>query len=918
MDLFLFFGFALVASLSSANGSRTSTKVRLSDAMALKARGEMMDLTEAVEHVSQHHPMGLPAEVLELLQKLQASANATHVIGGKVDPLPAPPVWTKDSKYAGFLKAVNTLNTMLVETQKEIDLTVLELAQAEETMGMAIDTLKLEIADLDEEIGTLMSEIIHYTNVIQTKENDMNTLTEGRNGYEQQCKTDHAAKEAILATLKVDLETAQKVVNMSSCGGAKQAAGLVQVADITSVRYEREEDRRAGTNESQIFLECLLQSGEKYIRLGGPAGSTIKQLPAHRQQHVHASLTHAHAHQDRRSRILTRARSFLQLAEYRRHGASSSPFLDDTEREFASLEDAAVEKAEGMHIEALYQYMGRRAGGIGAIDFGGFGDDMDMDMGNTVVLQQLRAQLGGKRGRRNVPSPNTTPAGLPPSQEVPDDKCTISASPMCEVFVDSMSTLVGEVQDDITEVEDLIAANTARCTQVIADYNSDLEQTRLELEQASAQLAEKTADKQRAESQKELKERTLAETEQQLHQKREESKATIDQGETTICGIGKIRLELMKMSSFTDYIQDCTVSEWVPGECSHSCGTEGTMEHTRTIVDEPVLGAPCPALKTILPCNRHPCPIDCKMGDWSEWSTCPVTCDQGVQYRYRDVLIQPQHGGEECPSTNQDTKPCQRPPCNKDCVLGEWTDWSPCCRACNGGVQIRTKPVIENSRGAGICWGTYDKERFETKPCNEGPCPDSIICSSKKDIIFAIDNSGSMRARGFNAAKNWTVEFIERTDFGLDKAQIGLIKFDHSSKLVADLSPVKKTVLDAAKGMKFTGGGTRTSRAINMATNMARRGRADAETILFILTDGRVWSRWQTYNAAHAFRKSNSGPKGRIFVLGIGNRLDMKACRSWASKPADLHAFQLRKGFDELLKNLVAMIAAVCPQLRVP
>merc|ERR1719476_370235 len=101
------------------------------------------------------------------------------------------------------------------------------------------------------------------------------------------------------------------------------------------------------------------------------------------------------------------------------------------------------------------------------------------------------------------------------------------------------------------------------------------------------------------------------------------------------------------------FISDCEVSDWVEGECSKTCGT-GKVKSRRKIVTHPQgQGLSCPPLEKEETCNDFPCPIDCEVDDWSEWSECTANCGGGVRERSRGIRVEPKHGGKPCEETEE-------------------------------------------------------------------------------------------------------------------------------------------------------------------------------------------------------------------------------------------------------------------------
>lgn len=74
--------------------------------------------------------------------------------------------------------------------------------------------------------------------------------------------------------------------------------------------------------------------------------------------------------------------------------------------------------------------------------------------------------------------------------------------------------------------------------------------------------------------------------------------------------------------------------------------------------------------------------VDCRVGSWSEWSSCEVSsendlkpsenaCGEGISRRTRVILESPDNGGAQCPEL-EERRACYKagPPCN-DGISGE-------------------------------------------------------------------------------------------------------------------------------------------------------------------------------------------------------------------------------------------------------
>jgi len=165
--------------------------------------------------------------------------------------------------------------------------------------------------------------------------------------------------------------------------------------------------------------------------------------------------------------------------------------------------------------------------------------------------------------------------------------------------------------------------------------------------------------------------------------------------------------------------------------CDHECGG-GRQRATRNIETSPDHGGfACPELEKVQSCNTDECPIDCVYTEWSQWGMCSKSCrdapdeEMGTQVRKRSITVVPQHGGEECPQT-QDTQECAYQLCPQDCVVGEWGEYGDCSQTCGWGTKTRSRDLTAPLRGGVAC-----PQSEESDECHDIFCP--IDCSVSEE-----------------------------------------------------------------------------------------------------------------------------------------------------------------------------------------
>uniref|UniRef100_A0A7S1LSJ6 Spondin-like TSP1 domain-containing protein n=1 Tax=Alexandrium catenella TaxID=2925 RepID=A0A7S1LSJ6_ALECA len=171
---------------------------------------------------------------------------------------------------------------------------------------------------------------------------------------------------------------------------------------------------------------------------------------------------------------------------------------------------------------------------------------------------------------------------------------------------------------------------------------------------------------------------------------------------------------------------DCDFAEW--GEWFEAGGCTGVCFRQRGIaVSNNECGTPCSGLKQeTKECLRPECykeAEDCVLSDWGAWSTCGADFT-AQKVRERSMIREPKFGGKECNGPTRETAPCGENPA-VDCALTEWGQWTECSVSCGGGWHASMRRVHEAARlGGKPCEGVTRR----TKPCNEQKCGETKDC----------------------------------------------------------------------------------------------------------------------------------------------------------------------------------------------
>uniref|UniRef100_A0A4W5N371 Thrombospondin-1 n=1 Tax=Hucho hucho TaxID=62062 RepID=A0A4W5N371_9TELE len=193
----------------------------------------------------------------------------------------------------------------------------------------------------------------------------------------------------------------------------------------------------------------------------------------------------------------------------------------------------------------------------------------------------------------------------------------------------------------------------------------------------------------------------------------------------------------------SDYAEDgwSPWSEWT--HCSVSCG-RGIQQRGRSC-DRINSNCEGTSVQT-RDCYPQECDKRFKQdggwSHWSPWSSCSVTCGEGVITRIRLCNSPtPQMGGRDCQGQGRETEVCQESPCPINGGWGPWSLWDTCSVTCGGGLQTRQrlcnnptpkykgKECQGDTKTSQLC----GKEDCPINGCLSNPCFAGAKCTSFND-----------------------------------------------------------------------------------------------------------------------------------------------------------------------------------------
>jgi len=307
----------------------------------------------------------------------------------------------------------------------------------------------------------------------------------------------------------------------------------------------------------------------------------------------------------------------------------------------------------------------------------------------------------------------------------------------------------------------------------------------------------------------------------------------------------------------------------------------------------------------------------------------------------RMILVHPKYEGTPCGDLTE-TVSCNMQSCDKDCELGEWSEWSKCSKACGGGSKRKYKSVVAAAVGRGKCPSSRSWLRLQFAKCNAHNCVESLVkpmvCKSTVDIVLVLDSSGSTGSQGWAQTKAFAKAFTTALEGDGTDAMLSIISFSGPGswkkilvctgpKLISsgldmgqdcEVMMAEHFTKDMAQarsvidGLDWMAGLTLTSTALEMASSELGLGRRGVPKVVLMVTDGRPTMRLPTFYAAKKVRK-----QAKLIFGAVGmSSSTLRDMRSWSSSPSKENVFNIRNyGSLDTVKMVDEFVADICDEV---
>ena len=183
------------------------------------------------------------------------------------------------------------------------------------------------------------------------------------------------------------------------------------------------------------------------------------------------------------------------------------------------------------------------------------------------------------------------------------------------------------------------------------------------------------------------------------------------------------------------------------------------------------------------------------------------------------------------------------------------------------------------------------------------------------DLVFVLDDSGSINETHFNRTKESVEDIISSLTIGPDDTRVAVLLFSHRSLLLFNLDEHNNSdsLIEEVRNISYIGGHeTFTAEALELLrTNtlsqvLGLRPSNESRHVAIVITDGRSSDRNATLMQAELL---HSETDFRVFAIGVGDNIDEEELMNIASDSSyvvlveDFSATELQRFEDEVRRQ---------------
>ena len=183
---------------------------------------------------------------------------------------------------------------------------------------------------------------------------------------------------------------------------------------------------------------------------------------------------------------------------------------------------------------------------------------------------------------------------------------------------------------------------------------------------------------------------------------------------------------------------------------------------------------------------------------------------------------------------------------------------------------------------------------------------------SVHDVVFVIDESGSIGSTQFQLIREFTANFTTELIHNSPNSAVGVILYDSNAHVHFNLLTYTSlnALLSAINNLPYNGGGTNTAEALTLLLSTAQDGtlgiRNNSSKVAIVITDGISNSQSATLSAAAALHAANIFD---VYAVGV-DAADMTELQGIASSTEFVfftNSFNNR-GLEQLLDSILSQL----------